>query len=142
MQQLIISPGKTRYLSQHTSPEHDFRFNFMKERRSEHFAEHNVRVIQLGGYLPLQFKKRNHLNDDDAKLVAFASHDETDIGFYQQLPLYHHLNIYQAYYESCTYGHIMEFFVPVTDAGELEHLIKKRPGIETGISKECLVPHL
>ncbi|MBL7740518.1 MAG: hypothetical protein JNK14_14970 [Chitinophagaceae bacterium] len=142
LQQLTISTGKTRYLSRHTSPEHDFRFNFMKERHSEHFAEHNVRVMQLGGYLRLPLIKKQRSIENGVRFVVLASHDETNISFYEALPLYHNLTIYQAFYESCMYGHIMEFSVPAANAEELEQLLKKRQGIEAGICKECLAPQL
>jgi hypothetical protein len=132
---------KFRYISQHEGSEGDFLFNFMKERHSEHFPEHNVRVVHAGGYFPLQVKKR-FTGENDIKLIAFISHKETDIDFYRQLPSYSHLNIYEAYYESCVYSYVMEFFVPENNATELEQLLKQRPGIETGIYKESLVHNI
>jgi hypothetical protein len=113
----------------------------MNERRAEHFPEHNVRVVQAGGYIKLQQKGRYSEQDGDIKLIAFVSHSENDIDFYTKLPLFRHLNIHQAYYESCSYGYVLEFFVPETDADELLTQLKQRPGVETGIYKECLVPH-
>jgi hypothetical protein len=35
----------------------------------------------------------------------------------------------------------MEFFVPEKDADELLLQLKQRPGTETGIYRESLVPH-
>ena len=133
---------KFRYISQHEWPERDFDFTFMNNRRSEHFPEHNVRVVQAGGYIPLQFKKKHPGEDSDTKLIAFVSHNETELDFYHRLPFYRHLNIHQAYYESCAYGYVIEFFVPEKDTDELLLQLKQRPGIETGIYKECLVPHV
>ncbi len=133
---------KFRYVSQHEWPDRDFHFIFTNEKRSEHFPEHNVRVLQAGGYIPLHLKKRNSEKDGDIKLIAFISHDENDLDFYRQLPLYRHLNIHQAYYESCTYGYVLEFFVPEDAADELLLQLKQRSGVEAGIYKECLVPHV
>jgi len=142
--QFLVPEAKNRYryVSQHKGAEQDFLFNFMKERHSEHFPEHNVKVIHAGGYTLLQVKKRGSREEEDIKLIVFASHNETDIDFYSGLPLYHHLNIYQAYFESCVYGYIMEFFVSGQKAKELEQLLKQRPGIETGMYKESLVHNI
>lgn len=131
--------NKFRYISQHEWPERDFHFTFMNERRSEHFPEHNVKVIQVGGYQPLQIKRRYPEEDGEVKLIVFTGHDENDIDFYRGLT-YNHLNIYQAFYESCTYGYVMEFFVAETQAEEISRQLKQRHGVETGIYKECLVP--
>ena len=140
-QQLGESKNKFQFISQHEWPNSDFQFKFMKERRSEHFPVHTVRVMQAGGYIPLQQEKRKNKETGDIKLLAFVSHDESDIKFYRGLTLYSQLNIYQAYYESCTYGYVMEFFVPKADANELLLLLKQRTHVETGLYKECLVPH-
>ncbi len=132
--------NKFRFISQHECPARDFQFSFTKEKKSEHFPEHNVRVVQAGGYRPLDNKKRYTQEDDDVKLVAFVSHNEIDIDFYKQLPLFRHLDIYQAYYESCAYGYIMEFYVPEANADELLHQLEQRPGVNAGIYKEAAVP--
>ena len=141
-QQVNGTKNRYRYISQHAWPDKDFQFSFMDERRSEHFPEHNVKVVQTGGYIPLHVDKRRPEEDGDAKLISFISHNETDIDFYRQLSLYNHLNIYQAFYESCAYGYVMEFFVPEKDADELMLQLKQRPGVETGIYRECFVPHI
>jgi hypothetical protein len=143
LQQLMTeTKNKFRYISQHEWPDGDFHFTFMTERRSEHFPEHNVKVVQAGGYLPLQVKRRHHEEDGEIKLIAFISHDDVDIDFYRGLALSGNLNIYQAYYESCAYGYIMEFFVPETEADALIRQLKQRSGVETGMYKECLIQHV
>lgn len=137
-------PGKKsrfRYLSSHEWPDQDFQFSFMDERRSEHFPEHNARVVQIGGYISLRPDRGHPEEDADVKVIAFISHSETDIEFYRKLPFHHHLNIYQAFYESCSFGYVMEFFVPEKNADELLVRLKQRPGVETGIYRECLVQH-
>src|SRR5688500_19608854 len=42
--------SKFRYISKHEWLEGDFNFTFMNQKRSEHFPEHNVKVVQIGGY--------------------------------------------------------------------------------------------
>lgn len=141
-QQVNGTKNRYRYLSQHAWPDQDFQFSFMDERRSEHFPEHNVKVLQIGGYVPLHADKRQPAEDSDVKLFSFISHNETDIEFYRQLPFYHRLNIYQAFYESCSYGYVMEFLVSEKNADELLFQLKQRMVVETGIYRECFVPHV
>ena len=141
-QQIGEAKTKFRYISKHEWPNSDFQFKFMNERRSEHFTEQSVKVVQAGGYKPLQEEKRGTSEVDDNKLIAFISPDETDIDSYRRLPLFRHLNIYQAYYENCTYGYVMEFFVSETDTNEFLVHLKQKAVLESGLYKECLVPHI
>jgi hypothetical protein len=141
LQQLTASKNKFRYISYHEWPGNDFHFSFMLGRNSEHFREQNVKVVQAGGYSLLQSEGKRKRTDNDTRLIVFISPNETDMEFYRLLPFYHHLTIYQAYYESCVYSYIMEFFVAKHDAEALEQLLQQRPGVETGISRECLVPY-
>lgn len=141
LQQLVSgSKSKFRYISQHEWPDADFHFSFMNERKSEHFQDHKARVVQVGGYIPLQPQGASHGEDGDIKLFAFIGHNETDIDYYRQLPGYRHLSIYQAYYESCSYGYVLEFFVPESEADELMLQIRQKQGVEAGFYKECTVP--
>lgn len=133
--------NKFRYISQQGCPELEFHLINKNERRSDHFPDQNVRIIQIGGFVPLKQKRRSPEDESDIKLIAFISHDETELDFYGDLPFYHNLNIYQAYFESCLYGYVMEFFVSEKEADDLLRQLKQRQGIETGIYKECFVPH-
>ena len=139
LQQHTATKSKFRYISQHEWLEGDFSFTFMNKKGAEHFPEHNVKVVQIGGYTLLHKEHRKHKSTNDSvKLIAFVSHDENEIDFYKELPFFSQLNIYQPYYESCTYGYVMEFFVPEENAAELAQQIKHKKGAETGIYKECL----
>ena len=143
LQQQAETKSKYRYISQHVWLEGDFNFTFMNQKRSEHFPEHNVKVVQIGGYTLLQTENRKHIdNTDSIKLIAFINHDEYDIDFYQQLPFYGQLNIYQPYYQSCSYGYVLEFFVPEIDANAMAKQIKERKGVEMGVYKECMMVQL
>jgi hypothetical protein len=134
--------SRFRYISQHEWKDSDFQFTFINEKKSEHFPEQKVRVVQAGGYMPIQVKRRRNEENGDTKLIAFIGHDERDIDFYRNLPLYNHLNIHEAYYESCTYGYVLEFFVTEINVDELLYQLKQRPGVETGVYKECLGQHV
>ena len=119
--------------------EHKAKYRFI----SQHFPEHNVKVVQIGGYTLLEKEKRKHIeNNNSIKLIAFISHDENEIDFYKQLPSYCELKIYQPYYESCSYGYVLEYFVPETDADELVKQLKQRKGVELGVYKECMMYHV
>ena len=110
----------------------------MKEKNSEHFPEHTAKVVQAGGYVPVQVQSLNDEDKNDVKVIAFITNPETDFSFYHR-QTYRHLNIYEAYYESCAYSYIMEFFIQEPEAGALVKQLKTKPGIEAVIYKECSV---
>jgi hypothetical protein len=45
----------------------------MKEKNSEHFPEHYSKVIQAGGYVPVQVQSLNDEEKEDVKVIAFIS---------------------------------------------------------------------
>jgi len=140
--QVSETKNKYRYISKHEWPERDFNFNFSNDRPSKYFPENKVKILQAGGYIPLQSKKRSLVDDNDTRLIVLLGHNETDIDFYKKLVSPQNLNIHQAYYESCSYGYVLEYFVSEMNAAELLQQLSHRPGVEAGIYKECLVPHL
>ena len=128
------------YISQHVWPETDFQFTFMKGRHSNHFPESHVKVIQAGGYAPLQIECIHDTDTDDVKLMLFINKAETDISVFKALKPYRCLNIYEAYYESSLYTYILEFFVEETQAPELIKQIQLHiVNPQIGTYKECLV---
>ena len=70
--------------------------------------------------------------------MAFVSQGETELGFYEQQS-FRHLNIYEAYFENCAYGYVMEFFLAQEEAQILLPQLKARNGVEAGIYKDCRV---
>ncbi|HET9430992.1 MAG TPA: hypothetical protein VFO70_07440 [Chitinophagaceae bacterium] len=140
LQQDDAGKPKYKFISRQVHDQLDFSFRFMKGRTAEHFAEQKVKVVQVGGYIPLQIGCPLPAESTDSKIVAFVSHDEIDLDFFRELSNYRYLNIFQAYYESCTYGHILEFFSKPSEASELLLQLKTRPGIEAALFKECPLP--
>jgi hypothetical protein len=141
---LQLSPAtksRFRYLSQHEWPGSDFHFNFMNERKSEYFSQHHVKVVHAGGYMLLSSEKKAARQKADVRIVSFAGHNEVDMDFYRGLEGYQQLDIYQAYYESCHYGHILEFFVPNANVTALLAQLKERLGVETGVYQKCRLAH-
>jgi hypothetical protein len=130
--------SKYRYISIHPCLDDTVPFLFKKQGRSRHLHHHEVKVIQAGGYIPVQISKKGKAGKGEVKLIVCLSHDDNDIEFYKSLSLYRHLNIYQAYYESCAYGFILEFFVQEADAALLEQKAKRKPYTERGLYKELV----
>jgi hypothetical protein len=132
------SLGRYKFLSQHHCDSGDFKFAFMKGRNSEHFPDQKVKVVLAGGYIATQMATRHYGHHDD-KIIAFLGHNENDLSFYKQLSEYSHLNIYQAYFENCIYGNILEFFAPEIAMPELSKKLKQRQGVEAMTYRECTV---
>ncbi len=139
LQEQFECKSKFKYISQHESQGKEFDFAFMKGRNSGHFPEHKAKVIQAGGYMAQQIEYANKTEKGLVKIIAFISHDENDISSYSQLP-YRFLNIYQAWYESCMYAFVMEFFVEAGRADGLLSQLKARDRAEAGLYKECNLP--
>lgn len=134
--------GKFKYVSQFDCPQEDFKFAFMKGRTSENFPDHFVKVAQLGGYTPVQIKYPHREDSKLVKVIAFISHNENDLEYYKTLPLYSYLNIFEAYYENCMYGYILEFYSKESHATDLIQQLKERVNAEVAVYKECLVSHV
>jgi hypothetical protein len=132
--------SKYRYVSKHTGESSDFRFVFMKGRTQEHFPEHTAKVINAGGYTVVQMQCEHSNIKNDVKVMVFLDQAETNLGFYQK-QTYRHLNIYSAYYESCLYGHILEFFLQEADVPVLVDHMKTRHRAEMAVYTECSVVH-
>ena len=134
----VKGKNKFRYVSQHSCDATDFRFVFMKGRNEDDFPEHNGKVINAGGYSAVQMQCHHNDIKNDVKVMAFLDHRETDLDFFYQ-QTFRHLNIYEAYYESCTYSYILEYFVQEADAALLVEQLKTRAGIEAAVYKESAV---
>lgn len=140
LQQESAKKGRFRYVSQHRCHADDFQFVFKKGRRSAHSPEVEIRVREAGGYTPIQVECSHDSDTDESKILVFISTAEADLEGFRQLPDYHYLNIYQAYYESCTYSYILEFYIENNHAARLMELVKmQNRTAETGMYKECLV---
>jgi hypothetical protein len=138
LQQQVRSKNRFRYLSMNEWPQDNFRFSFMEGRGSDYFPDHRVKVIQAGGYTPLHLECESHTHHD-MKILLMLNTEEVGKNAFNEMP-YHFLNIYQAYYQSCLYSHIVEFFTEDGDAAELYDQLKKRFGTcDAGMYRECLV---
>jgi hypothetical protein len=139
LQQEVESNSKFKYVSQHEFREQDLKFAFRKEGYTRYPPEQKIKVTQLGGFTPLQIGCRYYDETKDVKVMAFLGRNENDLEFYRELNTYRYLNIYQAYYESCQYPYVLEFFTGVNDAADLLQQLKSRSGTEAALYKECML---
>lgn len=131
--------SRFKYFSRHISDETEIRFAFMKGRNSEQFREQKVKVVQAGGYQPLQTGNGQSVQQQETRILVFAGSGIQDLGLFRQLP-HRSLDIYEAYYENCLFSHVLELIVKDTTAPETLGLLKQLPGIEFSPYRECLVP--
>lgn len=138
LQEAITDKAKYKYILQHEGKPIDFRLTLMKSRTRESFPELRARVVQAGGYTPVQLQSPHSEAEDDVKVLAFISPGETDLAFYHR-QAYRYLNVYEAYYESCAYSYVLEFFIQAQDAASLIEQLKTRTGTEVNAYKESAV---
>ncbi|HEX2629260.1 MAG TPA: hypothetical protein VHM26_09615 [Chitinophagaceae bacterium] len=103
------------------------------------FPDQKARVVDIGGYAPAKIDTKNNIEGYE-RLIVFIGHSERDISLYFNLP-HRYMNIYEAWFESSVYGHILEFFVPSRDSELLLAQLKTRTGIESAIYRECPLVH-
>lgn len=135
----VNTKSKFKYVSQHMAPQDELQFTFMKEKKSVILPESKIKVVQAGGYKPLQIESSHHEDPDATKVLLFLAKSEYDIAPYKKMPC-QALNIYEAYFESCNYSFILEFFVNEEAGNELVKEIKNiLHNPEIGMYKECVV---
>lgn len=137
LQQEVDGKNLYRYISQHRFHEDDIQFSFQKQRRSAHNPEIEMRIKEAGGYSVLQLECDHETTADDHKVFVFLTTAQ-DLNLYKELLSYQFLNIYQAYYESCAYSYILEFFVENRHVPQLIGQLKIHNRVsEFGVYKEC-----
>jgi len=138
LQQQVKTRNRFKYVSMNEWPQDYFCFSFMEGRGSDYFPDHRVKVVQAGGYAPVQVELTTP-SAQDVKVMVFLHEEENSKPTYHKWP-YNHLNVYQAYYQSCLYSSILEFYTGEEQAPELYTLLKKRFHLsDIGIYRECLV---
>jgi hypothetical protein len=139
LQQQILPGNRFSYISKNEWPQDNFRFAFMEGRLSDYFPDHRSKVVQAGGYLPLQIECEDHPDPGEVCILAFLRDENVDLDECRKLP-HHYLNIYQAYYQNCLYAFILEFYVKEEHSRQLISQLKKHfHHLETGMYKECMV---
>ena len=136
LQEQMQLKSKFRFVSRNIWPQDSFQFVFMEGRLSHNFPEGHVKVVEAGGYTPLQVQC-NHAKGDTVKVMVFTKNPQTDIEAYKKIAGYRYLNIYEAYYESCRYVYIFEFFVKESDVNAFREQLDLQNNLaEIGVYKE------
>jgi len=123
-------------------PQNDFDSTLANGQKPGRFSENKSRAVPLGGYLVAEEQKRSIVSNNETIIIALVANNETDIDKYSQLPLYSEAIIYQAFYENCSNGFIIEYTVSEDDADALLHHLSKLPGVDASIYRECLQPQV
>jgi len=140
LQQERNGKNLSRYLSQHSFDEAETQFSFKTRRRSANSHEVEMHIKQAGGYSVLQLECDHETEANECKVFVFLS-KTPELQLYKELLGYQYLNIYQAYYESCTHTYILEFFVDNLHVAQLiEQLQSHNRTFEMGVYKECEKP--
>jgi hypothetical protein len=136
LQEQMAGKNKFKFVSRNVWPQDSFQFVFMEGRLSHNFPEGHVKVVEAGGYTPLQIEC-SRAKADTVKILVFSRNPQTDIEAYKKMPGYRHLNIYEAYYESCKYVYIFEYFVKESTAGIFKEQLDLQSHLtEIGVYKE------
>lgn len=125
-----------KYLAQHTCLEGGLRFFFSKVSHSSRVRRTIISVKQAGGYIMLHSERTSETKTDERKVFAFFTSTGIDLNACRQIALPLKLNIYEAYYENCSYSYILEFFIKNKYVSELLTQLKKVHPSEINIYKE------
>jgi len=98
-----------------------------------------MRVRQLGGYTSLQTQCKKESKENETKIFVFITAQGMTLEECQQFAHYRYLNIYKAYFESCNYDHILEFFVANEHIDTFMEQLRLQNRIESGLYKECVL---
>ncbi len=131
--------GLFRYIAQHYCTTGELNFAFTKGKKSSHTAEIGIKTKQAGGYSILQEDRKDNVHAGESKVFAFITDPTIDLGIYRQLSAYSKLNIYQAYYENCSYAYILEFFVKDKYVSVLQEQLKLYSVNDVRAYKEMLI---
>jgi len=126
----------SKYIAQHHCNDKELRFVFSKADNRSRIRRELITVKQAGGYTILQLQRSNESRADESKIFVFFTSPRIDLDAYRQIAFRAKLNIYEAYYENCSYSYILEFFMKDKNASELLQEIKKYNPAEFGIYKE------
>jgi hypothetical protein len=132
---------KFKYISKHKYRNAEFNFVFMKASGNMQFPEHNARIVQVGGYIPVSLGSEIQKVAAEIKVVAFLAKGGTNWDHLRMLP-YASLDIYQAYFENCAYEFVLEFFLQEPDLISLIKQLQSVPEIEIGLMEQVPIHEL
>jgi hypothetical protein len=143
LDQNLPQEGSQRFhfVSRHSSGPVEFNFAFMKGRDKPSFPENKARVMQLGGYMPMKTPVKRKPTASESRILAFVPHEERDLSGFRELDSFMS-NRFEAYYENCAYGNILEYFLPKKQLISAVSLLKSVRGVDAGEYKERSTVHV
>ena len=132
--------GGFKYVSQHRFEAGESLCVFSKDQRTSRVVQASIKTTQAGGYSILQQEKLPDNAGSEQKLFVFLTDPTTDLTIYKTLSVSCKLNIYEAYYENCSYAYILEYFVKAKDATTLQTELSLHGLEEVNIFEEFAVP--
>ena len=127
------------YIAQHRCDVEEFQFIFTKAAKISRSKEAEIRVKQVGGYSIVQQENFGDAGKGESKVFAFINLARVDLKKYNKRQIQSRLNVYEAFYENCSYAYILEFFVKDKYVLELVEELKHYDIFDIGIYKECLL---
>jgi hypothetical protein len=127
-------PGAYQYIAQHFIEGAELQFIFSREEPRSKVARARIKTSQAGGYHLT--KKGNHDAGSKTKVFAFIKNPAADMHMYTGLSAYSKPNIWEAYYQNCSFAYILEYFISHHYAEELLDQLKEHKVDESGIYKE------
>jgi hypothetical protein len=131
--------ARYKYISWHQWAQDDLQPAFAKKKRSESFPEHMVKLVEFGSYMAEQ-PNISTGHKGLTKVLAFVGEEGNDVDFYTQAGLQQSVNVYQAYYQSCTYASVYEYWVEPKNCEALIQHLKTKHGNEVAAYVDCPVP--
>ena len=126
---------KFNFISKHSSGPGEFNFAFMKGRDKLSFPDNKARVIQMGGYMPVKQSPKKKPATGEVGVLVFIPHDERDLDSYKELDGTI-VNHYEAYFENCAYGIILEYYVSKKNVDGFIASVRANKGVEAGQFRE------
>ena len=124
------------YIAEHRCNPDEFLFTFTRAAKNNRLKEVEIKTTQLGGYSILQKEQTGCAKNDESKVFVFLNYSNKDFNLYKQAHPHSKLNIYEAYYENCVHGYILEYFIKSTYVPALQEQLQKFGIVEISIYKE------
>jgi hypothetical protein len=124
------------YIAKHCCNSDEFQFAFTKASKSTRAKQTEIKKVQLGGYSIIQQQNTGNAKEDEYKLFIFLDDKHTNISAYQQVQSSSKLNIYQAYFENCSYAYILEYFIKQADIVQFKENLQQFNTTASPVYKE------
>lgn len=133
------SRNKFQYLSRHSWPEGEDCFSFKTSRKQGYFPEFPVQIQHIGGFIPVETVPACFQKENKHRLLVLAEQDDGEPSRPDGQPLVYRCNRYQAFYESCRYAQVTEFFGDSESLETIAGFYRLKPGTEAVLLRDCRI---